>query len=182
MAATAPTARVYTGHSLKGAKTGRWVGHAVNQVRARHQSADRPNRGVQARRASETSLIRTRTVLTSIPVFSLVVLGRKSDRPSFKQSAHLLARWRRVNPSISCEVAVHDRADEWPSEKRFQQQSQHHVGPGLAHPCEAVSKRSPHRFEPIRKTNADRRAPDASGHQGPVSPSSCNNRPGPRGA
>src|SRR5262245_34191658 len=114
---------------------------------------------------TKKQLIQTRTVLTFLPVLCLIVFGRKLDRPSFKQSAHLLARSRRVHASISCEVAVHDRADERGSGKRFEQ-PQHDVGPGLAHPCEHVSKRKPHRFEPVRQTDVHSRLPHAIGHHG----------------
>src|SRR6516164_5274893 len=40
------------------------------------------------------------------------------------------------------------------------------AGQGLRIPCEHVSNRSPHRFEPIRQTGADSRAPHAIGHHG----------------
>src|SRR5262249_39640391 len=90
-------------------------------------------------------LTQTRAVSTSLPVLCLIVVGRKLNRPPFEQSAHLLAWRRRVHASISCEVAVRDRADERRSGKRFEQ-PQHDVGPGLADPCEHVSKRNPHRF------------------------------------
>src|SRR5215475_3392981 len=109
---------------------------------------------------TKKQLTQTRTVSTFLPVLCLIVFGRKLDRPQFVQSADLLARSRRVHASISCEVAVHDRADERPPGKRFEQ-PQHDVGPGLADPYEHVSKRNPHRFEPIRQTDADSRAPHA---------------------
>src|SRR5262249_2180729 len=110
-------------------------------------------------------LTQTRAVSTSLPVLCLIVVGRKLNRPPFEQSAHLLARRRRVHASIACEVAVRDRADERRSGKRFEQ-PQHDVGPGLADPCEHVSKRNPHRFEPTRQTDADSRAPHAIAHHG----------------
>src|SRR5947209_6343752 len=106
-----------------------------------------------------------RTFSTFLPVFGLIVVGRKLDRPPFKQSADLLARSCRVHASVSCEVTVHDRADERPSGKRLEQ-PQHDLGPGLADPCERVSKRNAHRFEPIRETDADSRAPHAIGRAG----------------
>src|SRR5215510_10547538 len=79
-------------------------------------------------------LTQARAVSTFLPILCLIVVGRKFDRPTFEQSAHLLARSRRVHAFISREVAVHEWADEGCSGKRFEQPP-HNVGPGLAHPC-----------------------------------------------
>src|SRR5215467_2058811 len=109
--------------------------------------------------------ISVRTISSFLPVLCLIVVSRKLYRPPFEQSAHLLARSRRVHAFISCEVAVHDWADERRSGERFEQ-PQHDVGPGLADPCEHVRNRNPQRFEPIRQTDADSRAPYAIGYHG----------------
>src|SRR5262249_13293054 len=106
-----------------------------------------------------------RAISSFHPVLCLIVVSRKLDRPPFKQSAHLLARSRRVHAFISCEVAVHDWTDERCSGKRFEQ-PQHDVGPGLADPCEHVSQRNTHRAETVCQTDAGSRAPHASGHHG----------------
>lgn len=111
------------------------------------------------------TLAQMRTVSTFLSILHLIVLGRKFDRPAFKQPADLLARWPRVYRAISGEVAVHDGTDERRSGERFEQ-PQHDVGPGLADPCEHVRKRNPQRFEPIRQTDADSCAPYAIGHHG----------------
>src|SRR6266496_6333565 len=59
---------------------------------------------------SIVQLTQTRAVSTFLPILCLIVIGRKLDRPSFEQSAHLLARSRRVHASISREVPIHDWA------------------------------------------------------------------------
>src|SRR5499433_1164959 len=109
--------------------------------------------------------ISVRTISSFLPVLCLIVVSRKLYRPPFEQSAHLLARSRRVHAFISCEVEVHDWADERCSGKRFEQ-PQHDVGPGLADPCEHVSQRNTHRAEPVCQTDAGSRAPHAGCHHG----------------
>src|SRR5436305_13388455 len=90
----------------QGREDGRWAGHAVNQVRARHQSADRPN--ARAYRTADAPRARRRGDRVSncdlIAVRSLIALAasRLALRAPALRAATALTRPNRSAQRLPC--------------------------------------------------------------------------------